>query len=550
MKKIAFYLLCISFTALWSCNKDSDNSIPLRAIVVTPESISLEIGKTIRIKATPEPSDATDVSFSWESADEAIATVNAKGIVSGKEKGTTIVTVKSGDIKKEIPVTVTHSLNITIGSTTYKVDTLKYELLADGIHWVKLSIPEFVNGLSSLGRGLVINAVEVDLTYPENKLEVWNAMMNTANSNRETPINAFNYVKKEMEPAGRKPVALTNGDFYVLDEHLPSIINNNNKKDYSGYQRRRPHGMEVTNGKIIQTPFSDIYAHKHVQALVIHDNGFPDYAFSVSFAGSVKTKNETFTLSDVNGFAKEGELVLFNNRAFSFLDYSKPTELALDSALAWSPYTSTMVSLSHPQGGWKVNEAMKFTVTDIEHDVETEPAPNAGLKLERRGKRFNGEGAILVGNPTSPGLDNGAKKFLSSLKVGDEIEVTTEVKVNGIKAKDKQLSIIGTHSGGPMLKDGVITNTWNEAHPRTVIGYSQNQKKAYLLVIDGRQANYSVGATTGQAAYILKALGAYTGLNLDGGGSSAMIVNGATANKPSDNPQRPVANGLMITTKK
>ena len=209
-----------------------------------------------------------------------------------------------------------------------------------------------------------------------------------------------------------------------------------------------------------------------------------------------------------------------------------------------------MVSLSHPQGGWKVNEAMKFTVTDIEHDVETEPAPNAGLKLERRGKRFNGEGAILVGNPTSPGLDNGAKKFLSSLKVGDEIEVTTEVKVNGIKAKDKQLSIIGTHSGGPMLKDGVITNTWNEAHPRTVIGYSQNQKKAYLLVIDGRQANYSVGATTGQAAYILKALGAYTGLNLDGGGSSAMIVNGATANKPSDNPQRPVANGLMITTKK
>ena len=125
MKKIAFYLLCLSFTALWSCNKDSDNSIPLRAIVVTPESISLEIGKTIRIKATPEPSDATDVSFSWESADEAIATVNAKGIVSGKEKGTTIVTVKSGDIKKEIPVTVTHSLNITIGSTTYKIDLVE-----------------------------------------------------------------------------------------------------------------------------------------------------------------------------------------------------------------------------------------------------------------------------------------------------------------------------------------------------------------------------------------------------------------------------------------
>lgn len=527
----------------------TDNRVPLTGIVVTPETLELEKGQSVRITASTEPVNAMEVSFSWESDNEEVATVNSTGIVTGRARGTAVVTVKSGDIKKEVPVTVTQTLRVVIGSTTYSVDTLNYEVLGEGIHWLKFGIPEFINGFGTLGKGLVVNAVEVDLTYPENKLEVWDAMINVSNSNRESPFNAFKYEEKVMDKSGRKPVALTNGDFYLLDANLPKIINNNNQKEYSGYQRRRPLGMEVTNGKIIQTPFTDAGGHRNVQALVVRDDGTPDYAERISFTGNVKTGSASFNLSEVNSFAREGELVLFNNRAFSFLDYSQPAELTLDSALAWSPYPSTMVSLSHPKGGWKVNEAMKFTVTEIEHDVETEPAASAGVRLEG-GKRFNGHGAILVGNPTSPGLDNGAKKFLSSLKVGDEIEVTTEVNINGSKVNDKKLSAIGIDSRGAMLRNGAITNTWNEAHPRTAIGYSQDKKTAYLIVIDGRQSNYSVGTTTGQVAAILKALGAHTGLNLDGGGSSAMIVNGVTANQPSDNPQRVVANGLMITTKK
>lgn len=73
--------------------------------------------------------------------------------------------------------------------------------------------------------------------------------------------------------------------------------------------------------------------------------------------------------------------------------------------------------------------------------------------------------------------------------------------------------------------------------------------KAYLVVIDGRQSNFSVGTTTGQVGHILKALGAYSAVNLDGGGSSAIVVNGEVKNKPSDPNEWAVANGIMVITR-
>ncbi len=501
-----------------------DNSIPLTGITVTPETVSLETGKSIQITATPVPANATGVSFTWESADEEIASVNSTGIVSGKAKGTTTITVKSGDIKKEIPVTVTHTLRIVIGNTTYDVDTLNYEVLSGGIHWLKFSIPEFVNGFGTLGKGLVVNAVEVDLTFPENKVEVWPAKLR-AGDNRETPSQVYTRKKNEYEPLGRKPVVTMNGDFFLLDADAPA--------NYA-YVRRRPLGMEVTNGMLIQTPYSNDFR----VAFVIRDDGLPEQAGTVSFSGTVNTGNTSFSLKEVNGYANAGDLVLFNNQANSYL--------GSDSALAWSPYPSTMVSLTYPEGGWRVNDRMEFTVTGIEYDVETKiPAASP-----YGGKRFNGEGAILVGNSASSTVDNASKLFLSNLSVGDKVGITMNVGINNTNVKDKHMHIIGARD--VMLRNGVITNTWNEAHPRTAIGYSQDRKKVYLIVIDGRQNNYSVGATTGQIGSIMKALGAHTAVNLDGGGSSAMVVNGVTTNKPSDpgGTERTVANGVMVTTKK
>lgn len=61
------------------------------------------------------------------------------------------------------------------------------------------------------------------------------------------------------------------------------------------------------------------------------------------------------------------------------------------------------------------------------------------------------------------------------------------------------------------------------AHPRTAVGLSRDGRYLFLMTIDGRQPGWSDGATTEELAAWLQRFGAYDGLNLDGGGSTALV---------------------------
>ncbi len=89
--------------------------------------------------------------------------------------------------------------------------------------------------------------------------------------------------------------------------------------------------------------------------------------------------------------------------------------------------------------------------------------------------------------------------------------------------KDTDISSIHTAVSGfaIVLKEGEIVGTQEALHPRTAIGISADGRYVYLLTIDGRQAA-SGGASYPELAAWLKYFGAYTGLNLDGGGSTTM----------------------------
>jgi len=112
--------------------------------------------------------------------------------------------------------------------------------------------------------------------------------------------------------------------------------------------------------------------------------------------------------------------------------------------------------------------------------------------------------------------------------------------------------------GGPsLLKDGKISITNNEErkfagkaiddkHPRTAIGYTKDGKMI-LLAVQGRMKNIADGATLPQLAKILMDLGCIEGMNLDGGGSSCLLINGKETIKPSDpEGQRPIPAVLVI----
>jgi hypothetical protein len=75
-----------------------------------------------------------------------------------------------------------------------------------------------------------------------------------------------------------------------------------------------------------------------------------------------------------------------------------------------------------------------------------------------------------------------------------------------------------------VLEHGRNVGNDDTPHPRTAVGISEDGRYLYMLVIDGRQKGYSEGVTTAETAEWLKKFGAWDGLNLDGGGSSALVI--------------------------
>jgi exopolysaccharide biosynthesis protein len=125
------------------------------------------------------------------------------------------------------------------------------------------------------------------------------------------------------------------------------------------------------------------------------------------------------------------------------------------------------------------------------------------------------------------------------------------------RVKWKMKTAIG---GGPViLQNGkiAITNNQekmfagkaiNDKHPRTCIGYTANNK-LIIMVIEGRSESAS-GATLAQEAKLLQDLGCIEGLNLDGGGSSCLLINGKPTISVSDKTgQRPVPAVFIIQTR-
>ncbi len=90
--------------------------------------------------------------------------------------------------------------------------------------------------------------------------------------------------------------------------------------------------------------------------------------------------------------------------------------------------------------------------------------------------------------------------------------------------------------------------------PRTAIGVDSNNKTIFLVTVDGRN-NSSIGMTELELAQFMQSIGAANSINLDGGGSTTMGVKKqgtekpVVVNAPSDGSERPIVNGISITSK-
>ena len=101
----------------------------------------------------------------------------------------------------------------------------------------------------------------------------------------------------------------------------------------------------------------------------------------------------------------------------------------------------------------------------------------------------------------------------------------------------------------PFREEQKFVNGENDRHPRTAMGYTSNGQ-LIILVVQGRTPGVAEGTTLKETAIILRDLGCVEAVNLDGGGSSCMLVNGKETIKPSDKEgQRPVPAVFIIQRK-
>jgi hypothetical protein len=117
-------------------------------------------------------------------------------------------------------------------------------------------------------------------------------------------------------------------------------------------------------------------------------------------------------------------------------------------------------------------------------------------------------------------------------------------------------------SGLPLIaEDGHVSDQikpdeyYAGVHPRTAIGLDRAGRTLLLFVVDGRQPNYSEGVTLPELARIAIAYGANAAFNLDGGGSSTLVIEdrlgrsqilNSPIHAPMPGVERPVGNHLGV----
>lgn len=143
--------------------------------------------------------------------------------------------------------------------------------------------------------------------------------------------------------------------------------------------------------------------------------------------------------------------------------------------------------------------------------------------------------------------------ILQSLTPGTPVSVQTAFLPSAGDPRWQQ--IVHAVGGGPRLLsggafaaggEGFPSTLTDRRHPRTALGILPDGR-VLLLVVDGRRPTHSLGMTLVELAMALRALGAVDAMNLDGGGSSTMVVGGRLVNLPSDETgERPVADALIV----
>lgn len=337
---------------------------------------------------------------------------------------------------------------------------------------------------------LKVSVTEMDLTNPHMVLET--CMGGGYSWGVETPP----HMATSNTRPGHEVVAAVNGDFFIT-----SVLS----------EIGIPLSGQVSEGEMLEST--------HNCACFVMDRNRRPYIDRLRFSGQVTCGQDTFPLNLVNRLRyyvediAADQSILFTN-AFGRWTY-------------FGSSTGKMVLLRPASGKflWRPNG--------------TEPCVVESVFDARGLTDIPDDKAILW-------LKGSFADHAASITAGDMLNISFRLTFNNEPGDVEIHQLIGG-SNDIIMQNGVLVQDWQELHPRTAVGFNADSTRLYFVVVDGRQ-DISVGATLKDMMGIFLALGAVNAMNLDGGGSSCMVVNDEVINDPSDGNVRPVGNGCLLVS--
>lgn len=307
---------------------------------------------------------------------------------------------------------------------------------------------------------------------------------------------------KELESKGQRVVAGVNGDFF-------STIG-------------VPSGLQISDGEIMTSP-------SNIKTLMMV---MPDKTVkledSVHMTATVTAENgDAISIDMIN----RTRAISHNNHVFLYTKHFGSSTRTPDGGI------EAVVDASNPRFKLTAGHRLTGTVKSIK-DVYDSPISKGTFVLSASGSK--------------------ADWLSAHLRAGEKVQVD----VSFDKSVNRARQVVSGNStlGFVLLKNGQIpenildpsdSNNTDQA-PRTILATKQG--KLYVLSVDGRQSGFSDGISLIEAAHYLQSLGMEQAINIDGGGSTTYYVrqpgneHPTLINHPSDGPERPVGNALMVVT--
>jgi len=403
------------------------------------------------------------------------------------------ITITADDRKAVVPVTQDYvdsdpvlGNSIRIGNVNYTVDVTKVEKIEDGIWYLYAQT-------KNASKPLVLHSVRYTTTTPGYVIETW--VGNDSVSGKESPQNMVN----RYERAEREVKMSVNGGFFDMAVGGTTLY------------------MQVTQGVLTFPPNGN-------NPIMGFDEQNRPYMETVNLNCKVKSEKDSKEsgIASVNGKRSTNNLVLYNSY--------KGKRTGTDQ--------SGIEALCAPvEGQWE----------ELANHI------NVRCKVEKIATQGNME--IPKGKIVLSGHGTAHQQFLSTLQPGDNVLVTidyslrSDPRINSTAIRNvisgshivlERNSILPVSTGDPLQYDN---------HPRTSVGFSDDKKYVFFTVVEGRY-DASAGVTTGELAQVMQYFGATNAINLDGGGSSCMMVGKKAMNSILGGTwQRPVADGFAIIKK-